>query len=85
MTHGFITRHLAGKPDAIAPDGSEVRLLAATQRGLAHRSVEEVWFSTAGEGQLLRKNETANPRSMANSGSLGHVTAIHRDTPCLMI
>ena len=28
MAKDFITRRLADKPDAIAPDGSEVRLLA---------------------------------------------------------
>ena len=37
MTHDFVTRQLAVNPDAIAPDGSEVRLLAATPRGsMAH-------------------------------------------------
>lgn len=70
MTQDFITRHLAEKPDAIAPDGSEVRLLAATPRGsmahfelpagkvsiaVAHRTVEEVWFFTSGQGRLWRK------------------------------
>jgi mannose-6-phosphate isomerase-like protein (cupin superfamily) len=60
-------------PNAIAPDGSEVRILAATARGsmaeftlpagkisiaVAHRSVEEVWFFTKGQGRVWRKNET---------------------------
>lgn len=68
----FITRHRNDEPDAIAPDGSEVRILANTARGsmaefllppgkvsiaVAHLSVEEVWFFTAGQGQLWRKNE----------------------------
>ena len=71
MTHDFITRHLADKPDAIAPDGSEVRLLAATPRGstahfelppgavsaaVAHRTVEEVWFFTSGAGPPLAQD-----------------------------
>ncbi len=58
----------------MAPDGSEVRILAATARGsmaqfllpagkisiaVAHRTVEEVWFFTAGQGQIWRKNEKA--------------------------
>jgi hypothetical protein len=69
----FVTRILNDEPDAIAPDGSEVRILAATSRGsmayfelpedtaskaVAHRTVEEVWFFTAGEGSFWRKNET---------------------------
>jgi mannose-6-phosphate isomerase-like protein (cupin superfamily) len=69
-----ITRALSAAPDVIAPDGSEVRILAATARGsmaqftlppgkisiaVAHRTVEEVWFFTAGQGQLWRKNEEA--------------------------
>lgn len=70
----MITRVISITPDAIAPDGSEVRILAATARGsmshftlpagkisiaVAHRTVEEVWFFTAGQGRLWRKNETA--------------------------
>jgi mannose-6-phosphate isomerase-like protein (cupin superfamily) len=73
MPASFVTRILNDQPDAIAPDGSEVRQLAATARGsmahfelpegtvskaIAHRSVEEVWFFTAGEGSFWRKNET---------------------------
>ncbi len=66
----FVTRKLAAAPDAIAPDGSEVRLLAAASRGsmaqftlapgavsraVAHRTVEEVWLFTAGRGRLWRR------------------------------
>ncbi len=54
-------------PDAIAPDGSEVRLLARTATGSAasfrlaagatavavrHRTVDEIWFVVAGRGDL---------------------------------
>ncbi|MFN4143676.1 cupin domain-containing protein [Aestuariivirga sp.] len=57
-------------PDAIAPDGSEVRILAATSRGsmaqftlppgaiskaVAHRTVEEVWLVTQGKGRMWRR------------------------------
>lgn len=60
----------AGAPDAIAPDGSEVRLLCATPRGsmahfrlppgavarpVAHRTVEELWYVVAGSGRLWRR------------------------------
>ncbi len=65
----FVTRTIAAAPDAIAPDGSEVRLLAATERGsmahfrlppgavskpVAHRSVEEVWYFVKGRGRMWR-------------------------------
>lgn len=57
-------------PDVTAPDGSEVRILAATSRGsmaqftlppgaiskaVAHLSVEEVWLCTHGRGRIWRK------------------------------
>ncbi len=62
---------IADKPDAMAPDGSEVRFLARTERGsmaqftlpvgktsiaVAHRTVEEVWFFTQGQGQFWFKS-----------------------------
>jgi mannose-6-phosphate isomerase-like protein (cupin superfamily) len=64
------TRQLATAPDAIAPDGSEVRLLASLARGsmahfmlppgavtraVAHRTVEEVWFFVGGRGRVWRR------------------------------
>ena len=67
----FISRTRSELPDAVAPDGSEVRILAAVTRGsmaeftlppgkisiaVAHRTVEEVWFFTTGHGQLWRKH-----------------------------
>ncbi len=63
-------RMISVEPDAIAPDGSEVRILARTERGsmaqfalpagkismaVAHRTVEEVWFFVSGQGQFWRK------------------------------
>ena len=70
----MITRVISTLPDAIAPDGSEVRILVTTARGsmaqftlppgkisiaTAHRTVEEVWFFTSGSGQFWRKNSEA--------------------------
>ena len=67
---GLATRHLNPKPDAIAPDGSEVRLLASVSRGsmahfklppgrvskaVVHKTVEEVWCFIAGRGRMWRK------------------------------
>ncbi len=77
----MITKQIGEEPDAIAPDGSEVRLLAKATRGsmahfelaegktskaMMHQTVEELWFITAGEGEMWQKS------------SLGEeVTALH--------
>lgn len=68
------TRRSSAMPDATAPDGSEVRLLCAAARGsmavftlppgavsraVAHRSVEELWYVTAGRGRLWRRRRQA--------------------------
>lgn len=70
----MITQMISAEPDAIAPDGSEVRILASTARGsmaqftlpagktsiaVAHQTVEEVWFFVSGQGELWRKNDKA--------------------------
>lgn len=64
------TQRLPDLPDALAPDGSAVRLLlrldggsmahfelAAGQTSLAvaHRTVEELWFFLGGRGEMWRK------------------------------
>lgn len=69
----FGERLLQDKPDAIAPDGSEVRILAVLGRGsmahfrlppggvsraIHHATVEEVWFFVAGRGRMWRKDGT---------------------------
>jgi mannose-6-phosphate isomerase-like protein (cupin superfamily) len=66
----FETRSLAETVDHIAPDGSEIRLLThansgglahctlpagKTSNAVAHKTVEEIWFFTAGRGQVWRK------------------------------
>jgi mannose-6-phosphate isomerase-like protein (cupin superfamily) len=66
----FSTRVLGLQPDAIAPDGSEVRILSTTSRGsmahfalppravskaVAHRTVEEVWYFIRGKGRMWRR------------------------------
>lgn len=66
----FATKKLGDKPDHLAPDGSEVRLLVKGRRGdmahfrlrpghvsiaVAHKSVEEIWFFLSGEGEFWRK------------------------------
>jgi mannose-6-phosphate isomerase-like protein (cupin superfamily) len=57
-------------PDAIAPDGSEVRVLCGTERGgmavftlaadtvaraVVHRTVDEVWHVLSGLGRIWRR------------------------------
>jgi mannose-6-phosphate isomerase-like protein (cupin superfamily) len=66
----FATKQLGEEFDVLAPDTSEIRLLVSTTRGslahgtlppgqvslaIAHRTVEEVWYVTAGRGQVWRK------------------------------
>jgi mannose-6-phosphate isomerase-like protein (cupin superfamily) len=67
----FLTVSLPELPDAIAPDGSEVRILADSPRGtmahftlgpgqvskaIAHRTIEEIWFVVSGAGEMWRSD-----------------------------
>jgi mannose-6-phosphate isomerase-like protein (cupin superfamily) len=69
---GFVTTQLGETSDVLAPDTSEIRLLVSTTRGslahgtlppgrvslaIAHRTVEEVWYVTAGQGQVWRQQD----------------------------
>lgn len=62
-------KRLPAEPDAVAPDGSRVRVLLALSRGsvahfqlapgqtsvpVAHRTVEEIWFFLDGRGEMWR-------------------------------
>jgi mannose-6-phosphate isomerase-like protein (cupin superfamily) len=64
------SKTLSSKPDCLAPDSSEIRLLAATSRvstvhcslppgqvslAVAHKSVEEIWYFIEGRGEVWRK------------------------------
>ena len=66
----FSTKRLPLQRDALAPDGSDVRILLALDRGslahfelaagrtstaVAHRTVEEIWFFLNGRGEMWRK------------------------------
>ncbi len=70
MDQGFDTKQLPEAPDAVAPDGSDVRVLLQLGRGsmahfelgagrvsraVAHHSVEEIWYILAGQGQMWRR------------------------------
>ena len=66
------TKRLSRRLDCLAPDGSEIRLLAATGRGscvhctlppgavslaVTHRTVDEIWYFLRGSGEVWRKLE----------------------------
>ena len=66
----FATKRVSAAPDAIAPDGSEVRVLCqgsrggiavftlppnAVSRAVAHHTVEEVWYFLSGHGRMWRR------------------------------
>src|SRR4051812_34252196 len=64
------TIRLPAHRDVVAPDGSDVRILLAGERGslahfelaagetsiaVRHRTVEEMWFFLSGRGQMWRR------------------------------
>ena len=66
----FETMTVSGSPDALAPDGSEVRTLLRLSGGsmaqftlpagqvsvpAVHKTVEEIWFFTGGRGEMWRR------------------------------
>lgn len=66
----FETMTLKEKPDYLAPDGSEIRLLSALSHGgfchctlppgkvsiaVKHKTVEEIWYFLEGEGEVWRE------------------------------
>jgi mannose-6-phosphate isomerase-like protein (cupin superfamily) len=66
----FQTKHLPMDRMAIAPDGSDVRVLLGLASGgmahfelgpgqiskaVTHRSVEEIWYFLSGRGQMWRR------------------------------
>ena len=71
-------RRLPAEPDAVAPDGSQVRVLVslgsgglahfelapgATSTAVRHRTVEEVWLFLGGRGQMWRRDADGNERT----------------------
>jgi mannose-6-phosphate isomerase-like protein (cupin superfamily) len=66
----FDTMQLSARPDAAAPDGSDVRELLHLRRGsmahfelgsglisraVTHRTVDEIWYVLHGQGQMWRR------------------------------
>jgi mannose-6-phosphate isomerase-like protein (cupin superfamily) len=78
------TKRLSAGPDAVAPDGSHVRLLAGVRGGglahfelapgqtsiaVRHRTVEELWFFLEGRGEMWRRD--ASGREQVEEVSAG--------------
>jgi len=68
----FETKRLGAARDAVAPDGSDVRVLLSlaggsmahfelaprqTSRAVNHRTVEEIWLVLAGRGEMWRRQD----------------------------
>ncbi len=66
----FLTRRLPAERDAVAPDGSDVRVLPSFPSGsmaefelaageistaVVHRTVDEIWLFVRGRGELWRR------------------------------
>ena len=74
---------LPAAPTATAPDGSDVRVLLATERGscahfelaggeistaVVHRTIDEIWFFLSGRGQMWRKQGSESSIIAVQSG-----------------
>lgn len=72
MERCFDTMQLTGARDAVAPDGSDVRILlqlpggsmahfelapGETSRAVAHRTVDEIWYVLGGQGEMWRSQD----------------------------
>ena len=95
---GFEARAAGAMPDAIAPDGSEVRVLCGLSRGglalftlppgavarpVTHRSVEELWYVLAGQGRIWRRlGEQEDITDLAAGISLSIPTGAHFQFRC---
>ena len=68
----FETKRLPAAPDVAAPDGSDVRILlglegggmahfelapGAVAKAVEHRTVEEIWYIVAGQGEMWRAQD----------------------------
>jgi len=79
----FKTIALPGKPNYSAPDGSEIRLLPRMKDGsfsharlptdhvskaISHRTVDEIWYFTGGQGKVWRKQGDREETVSVNAG-----------------
>ena len=82
---GFDTKLLPEMRDAIAPDGSEVRLLlrdsdcvstaefrlqpGQVARAVTHKTVSEIWYVLAGSGKIWRRKDDEEGVTDLNAGT----------------
>jgi mannose-6-phosphate isomerase-like protein (cupin superfamily) len=94
----FETKTIGAGPDAIAPDGSEVRVLCQLPRGglavfslpsgavakaIAHHAVEELWYVISGRGRMWRKlGEEEEVTELGPGLSLSIPTGTHFQFRC---
>ena len=72
MSEAMKTKRLPPEPTAVAPDGSDVRVLLDVAGGglahfelapgkvsvaVVHRSVDEIWYFLSGRGEMWRKSD----------------------------
>ena len=84
MPDPFPTARVPTEVTTIAPDGSDVRVLLATDRGsiahfelaagrtssaVRHRNVEEIWFVVGGRGEMWRKRDRAEAVTDLETGT----------------
>jgi mannose-6-phosphate isomerase-like protein (cupin superfamily) len=90
MDEDFDTRQLPGAPDAVAPDGSDVRVLLQLGRGsmahfelgagqvsraVAHHSVDEIWYILRGRGQMWRRQSQRQETVALRAGTCVSIPA----------
>ena len=84
MSKPFETKAIGAQADAVAPDGSLVRLLPAldsgsfahfelpagqTSQAVTHRTVEEIWYVVSGAGSLWRRQDGAEKIDALSPGT----------------
>lgn len=80
----FMTVQLPIPHDVLAPDGSEIRVLAGTERGsmahgllppggtsraVRHRTVEELWYILSGRAEIWRRLDDDEQVIAATAGT----------------
>ena len=84
MAVGLQLRRVPAERDLLAPDGSEIRLLAsvdgaglchctlpvgAVSAAVAHRRVEELWYTLSGRGEVWRSGEDGEEQVEVSPGT----------------
>ena len=84
MSERFETMRLPVRPDAVTPDGSEVRVMlrlpggsmahfeladGRTSRAVAHRSVDEIRYIQSGHGEMWRRQQDREQTVLLEPGT----------------